>query len=382
MSVAPTSPDDRSETTLVAVTGLSPAVLTETLWALAHEVEPVIPERIVVLTTQTGRERLLPWFAPDGAWARFRADLAAATGLDLRDKLRFGPSAQAIRVIPDPQYARDLADIVTPEDNRATAEFFLEVLRSFTEGSDTRLVASIAGGRKTMGVLLHSVMTLVGRVQDRILHVLVSDPWDRIPGFLYPGCQGEFKHPETGVPLQSAEARPILAEVPFIPLRYLFERDLSRTPHNYIALMNRLRSLAAGFAPELRLSFDPRLCYVEVNGRPVNLSPGEYGLWLAYATLRREREGALETSADIAPWLTAVLDKWHREDDFAHWTWRLREMDALDPSEIGRRWLSTLRAKLRSIGCSQLDVERLVPRQGRFSIELPPENIEITDNSL
>jgi len=47
------------ETILLAVTGMSPAVLTETIWALANEAEPVLPDRVVVVTT-AARARASP----------------------------------------------------------------------------------------------------------------------------------------------------------------------------------------------------------------------------------------------------------------------------------------------------------------------------------
>jgi CRISPR-associated protein (TIGR02584 family) len=43
-------------TILVAGVGLSPAVLTNTVWALAHENTPVIPDEVVAITTVTGRK--------------------------------------------------------------------------------------------------------------------------------------------------------------------------------------------------------------------------------------------------------------------------------------------------------------------------------------
>ena len=43
---------------LYAITGLSPAVLTETIWCLAMQKIPVFPDRLIVFTTQTGKEKL------------------------------------------------------------------------------------------------------------------------------------------------------------------------------------------------------------------------------------------------------------------------------------------------------------------------------------
>ena len=40
-----------NRTTLIAGMGTSPAVLTETVWALAHQAQPVVPDEIVVITT-------------------------------------------------------------------------------------------------------------------------------------------------------------------------------------------------------------------------------------------------------------------------------------------------------------------------------------------
>ena len=43
---------------LIALLGMSPAVLTETVWALAHERPRILPSNIVALTTRPGRDKL------------------------------------------------------------------------------------------------------------------------------------------------------------------------------------------------------------------------------------------------------------------------------------------------------------------------------------
>ena len=43
---------------LVAGMGMSPAVLTETVWALAHQRKPVVPDEVVVITTIKGKSDL------------------------------------------------------------------------------------------------------------------------------------------------------------------------------------------------------------------------------------------------------------------------------------------------------------------------------------
>jgi CRISPR-associated protein (TIGR02584 family) len=67
-----------------------------------------------------------------------------------------------------------LEDIVTEADNVAVADFITEKVRAVTADPEASLHVSIAGGRKTMGFYLGYALSLFGRPQDRLSHVLVS----------------------------------------------------------------------------------------------------------------------------------------------------------------------------------------------------------------
>ena len=61
--------------TLLAVTGLSPAIVTETVWALAMENLRVLPARVIFLTTAVGAAKIqeqlftpLPHLGGVSAW--------------------------------------------------------------------------------------------------------------------------------------------------------------------------------------------------------------------------------------------------------------------------------------------------------------------------
>ena len=56
--VAPKFESSASSDVLLALLGMSPAVLTETVWALAHENPPILPDRIGVITTRPGRDKI------------------------------------------------------------------------------------------------------------------------------------------------------------------------------------------------------------------------------------------------------------------------------------------------------------------------------------
>jgi CRISPR-associated protein (TIGR02584 family) len=167
---------------LLSVTGQSPAVLTETVWALAHEKPAIIPHRVVVITTTDGRDTLVSQLlspAENCVWDQLRRRLEEL-GHDLTGRLHFGPTSQDIRVftIFDPKLKRnrDLADITSEEENAAAADIIMEVVRGLAMDDGVRLVASIAGGRKTMSALLFSVMSLLGKFLPRYTHVQCLKP--------------------------------------------------------------------------------------------------------------------------------------------------------------------------------------------------------------
>ncbi len=167
----------RGECILVAVAGFTPAVLTETIWALASESPPVRTDRLVALTTTAGAKVLRRVFFDEArGWQAFARGLERDTGVSAPV---FGDTPDCIREIPSKDRSHALPDITSREHSEAAADFILETVRQFTANPDTRVVASLAGGRKTMGALLTSCMTLLGREQDRLCHVLVAPPFDQ-----------------------------------------------------------------------------------------------------------------------------------------------------------------------------------------------------------
>ena len=55
------------------------------------------------------------------------------------------------------------------------------LIRAFTADPESALHVSIAGGRKTMGFFLGYALSLYGRAQDKLSHVLVSPPFESSP---------------------------------------------------------------------------------------------------------------------------------------------------------------------------------------------------------
>jgi CRISPR-associated protein (TIGR02584 family) len=386
------------ETILLAVTGMSPAVITETVWALAHESEPILPHRVIAATTSVGREEIrrqlfepLARFGHRTAWETLRAALAAE-GFELTGRLRFGITGDDVRVLttadPASGRSRELADIRSPTDNQAAADFLLETVRGIVENPDTRLIASLAGGRKTMGALLYACMTLAGRETDRLTHVLVNEPFENLREFFFPGQPGgPFPRSTRAAPSvasgQSAAFDPAtavvdLADVPFVPLRNLFVRELGRKAGSFHRLVEICRSgLRRRAAENLRVSLDPQRAELEVNGARFKLAPAEMLVLLFLAHRAKQNEPAFAAYKDALDDLNTFRDKQRKtQKDFTRWP----QADSLripwDEREITRT-VSDLRQKLRQQGGDASVLAACLPEKGRCSLDLPGEMIHI-----
>jgi CRISPR-associated protein (TIGR02584 family) len=117
---------------LLILVGTTPAVLTETVYALAQRKPSILPDRIVAVTTAGGRSILVEELFQRGNWAALRQKLAASRKVP-DDKLRFGPIAECIRVFPSGDRKTELEDIRTAADNEAVAEFLMELITRLNE---------------------------------------------------------------------------------------------------------------------------------------------------------------------------------------------------------------------------------------------------------
>ena len=199
---------------LLAVTGLSPQVVTETLYALCVVQKPnFIPTEIHILTTTEGAERArLNLLSEDGWFYRLCKDYQLP-------KIHF--DAQCIHILEDVIGDR-LDDIRSVEDNEQAANALTNAVREYTQDENTALHVSIAGGRKTMGFYVGYALSLYGREQDRLSHVLVSSPYEAHPDFYYPTPYSCIIHTRFGNPrpIDTQEAQVTLAEIPFVRLRH------------------------------------------------------------------------------------------------------------------------------------------------------------------
>jgi CRISPR-associated protein (TIGR02584 family) len=336
--------EHQRDTILLALSGLSPAVLSESVWALAHENPPIIPARVVVITTRRGSEAIRRDLLASGVWERLRATLLAPPRL-----LRFGSSSASIRLLPAPMGVDDADDIATSTGSACAGDFILDTLRQFTENPDVRVVFSIAGGRKTMAVLGALAMTLLGRPADRLCHVLVNPPFDSpglVPRFAFPDpTVAHYSLAGTVVP--AGDARITLCDIPYVRVRQLFVEHLDVLPGTFTNLVDRANRCVALSPRQPRVLLDPARFLCSVQGVDIALSVSEYLMFWMLCDRAWRGEARIVGCERLAEQLTAFdcAVTPERMPAKLHWV----DSSFIEDRERVRRLASRLRLKLKEV---------------------------------
>lgn len=213
----PKDPQDYPRRILLMVTGRTPQVVTETLFALCLRRDPpFVPTELRLITTSEGADDArLSLLSEDPGW--FHA-LRRDYGLP---EISF--SAGGIVELQDLD-GRPLPDIRTRDENDRAADQIVACVRDLTSDPLAALHVSLAGGRKTMGYYLGYALSLFGRSQDRLSHVLVSAPYESNRDFYYPTPASRVIYtfgvtPHQQRPIDAKDAQVTLADIPFVRLR-------------------------------------------------------------------------------------------------------------------------------------------------------------------
>ena len=258
---------------LLCITGLTPQVVTETLYALYREDPAQLPTDIHVLSTDDGiaRARLTLLSDQPGWFHRLSADYRLPP-------MRFGP--ESLHLLLDWQ-GLPLTDIRDGADNTAAADAVTEWIRRLTANDADQVHVSLAGGRKTLGFFAGYALSLFGRPQDRLTHVLVNAPFESHPGFFYPTPYSDiiYGQPPDPRPLDSRDAIVTLADIPFVRLRHGLPASLLSGRASFSATVQMAQQSLG--PPQLEINVDGG--QVRAGGVPVELAPAELAFYLWFA---------------------------------------------------------------------------------------------------
>ena len=370
------------EVFLYAVTGLSPAVFTETIWGLAAQNPPVLPTCIRIFTTKVGKDKL-------SAWAKLhwedmsRAIAKKHKNRDIPEIFKGKWQSGFVEVLKNRDKSGieyDMDDIRSQDDNLEMAEFMFKKIKEdidyeIFKGRERPVIyASIAGGRKTMGAMLHSIVSLLGKDGDKIFHVLTDKDPPR--DFAYPGCKMESK----------ANIKLDLAEVPFVPLYDILKKNkLDR--YTYKTLIRDLSVSINKNAYKIKMQARDLKMIIEADGDIKEISLRYAEFLMAATFLRRAKEMRGKRSDKIennenynfkkAPKEESEFEKDLRAE-YKRAKPKIKATEPLNMEECDIKQIKgDLRQKIKKLN-KYILLDALVPPRKTFS-EISPENIEFLD---
>lgn len=212
---------------LLAITGASPQVVTETLYAL-HIEGKALPDEMFIITTLSTKAMLMDGLLEQG-------HLAALQDEYQMPALKFDESH--IWLIED-ESGQPIDDAKSIADQTYMADFITRKVFELTEQADTAIHASIAGGRKTMAFYLGYAMSLLGHPQDTLSHVFVNDEFEFVRDFYYPTKQthwikGKNDYQGNSTQVDTSNAQVTLAEIPFVRMRQSVDTRLIESMRTY-----------------------------------------------------------------------------------------------------------------------------------------------------
>lgn len=275
--------NDATKTIMLCVAGLTPQIVTETLYALLHRTPPETVDEIRVITTLKGRDKIMRDLldTQTGKFYEFCRDF----NLD-SSSIKFDETSIALLRTPD---GRTLDDIRAVADNEAAANQICDIVRELTQDSRTQIHASAAGGRKTMGIYLTAAMQLFGRAQDRLSHVLISEEFEMHPQFFYKPPQSQVLNNKDGtlMSVSTDDAQIELADIPFIRLRGLMLDHTRRGERNYNQLVREVQEDLLLLESDFDLRFDFARRRIKVASRMVTLREREFLFYVLFACARK-----------------------------------------------------------------------------------------------
>jgi CRISPR-associated protein (TIGR02584 family) len=253
---------------LLAITGASPQVITETLYAL-HIDGKTFPDEIYVITTTSTKEMLVKGLFEKGHLKALQQEYALPV-------FKFDESH--IWLIED-ELGKPINDAKSIEDQTYMADFITRKVYELTSDSTCAIHASIAGGRKTMAFYLGYAMSLLGRPQDTLSHVFVNDEFEFVEDFYYPTKKTNWitgKRDKGQV--DTSQAKVTLAEIPFVRMRKSVNPQLI-TSMGEASFSQTVATLNSTHSKSLVVELYTRAKTISVAGVDIRLTAKEFSFY-------------------------------------------------------------------------------------------------------
>lgn len=262
----------KTKNILICVTGLTPQIVTETLYCLTVQKKIKIDE-LYILTTSRGKDVIL---GKDKSPTTPKTSLKEEIVKLCKQYKVFRPQFENTdtHIITAREESTELSDIRTDKENILFPNKVADFLRLKTASPDTKVYCSISGGRKTMSVHLAAALSLFGREEDKLLHVLTGEKFE---------FRGFF-------PLNKTEEKAVeLAEIPYIRLRSVIAEDVNVT-RSYYDLVKETQFRLKSLTDKTRIILKAETKEVKYGIKSIQLEPVEFAFYFKF--LEKKLDGA------------------------------------------------------------------------------------------
>lgn len=267
---------------LICVSGLTPQIVTETLFCLAVKEKTPVDE-IYVLTTKRGREVILGKdIHPATPKSSLKTEIENLCRKYKIKKPLFEENDKHIIVAKEESI--ELSDIRTDKDNILFPNKVCEFIREKSSNPDSTLYCSITGGRKSMSVHIANALSIFAREQDKLLHVLTKE-------------EHEFKG---FYPMNKKEAEDLeLSEIPFVRLRSILSADIKQAKLfnlTFDEIVKHTQSQLKLYSPSNKMIIDIERRELRFGNDAVNMQPMEFLFYYFFVDLKERGIGNITIS--------------------------------------------------------------------------------------
>lgn len=360
---------------LFLVTGMTPQIITETLYALAVDPELTdkwVPTEIHVLTTAKGKIQIRSRLFNDGIFEKLLQDFHLPN-------IKFDDSTLHV-ITRDGEEIEDLKNL---DDNELAANETCRLIKLFTDEENSSVHVSIAGGRKTMGFYAGYALSLYGRAQDSMSHILVSEEFEFATNFYYPTPYehyvGKYNSQEH---LNAQHAKVFLANIPFVRLRNTLPdtHPLKMENYTFSDVIEQLNQVNQPIC--LKLNVTQR--YIKINDSSrVELPPREMAMLMWFADNKVRGKAGIKAptgsyKGEMSPAEQVYIQEL-TEEYLLHYD-ELKDSDSA--IEVTKDFFESTKSKLKKQLAKQLGNEltaRIMPKQNARSAPfyLPIEKEQI-----
>lgn len=298
----------KNKNILVCISGLTPQIVTETLYALSIQKNIQIDE-IFIITTKRGKEVILGTDkdkkTPD---VKLSAEIA---NLSKDYKIKPPKFSANKNIFIAEEESLELYDIKTDTDNILFPNKAAQLIEKLSKPNENILHVSLSGGRKSMSAHIALTLSLFARSGDKLYHILTDEKYEF--GSFYPKSEDEKK-------------ALIISEIPFVRLRAL---NLFKIKNGikYSELVEQTQKRLAALTENAKIIIELKKKSIKYKNRSIFLTPTQISLYMIFAESRINGEEGylinqikeLEFAQKLKQYLSTFYNQYFDENDKKHW---------------------------------------------------------------